>query len=93
MMKFFENRIWRDGQKIGWIDGNHVRAEADNRKLGYFENNFIYNQAGRKVAYVFQNELKFENGGTSIPLEKINEEITGAIPLLEKCAIHVLLED
>jgi hypothetical protein len=92
-MKIFDNKIWRDGQKIGWIDGSHVRAANDNRKLGYFENNFIYNMAGHKVAYIFENELRFENGGVSVPLEKINEEIEGAVPLLEKCAVHVLLED
>jgi hypothetical protein len=45
------------------------------------------------VAYLYENELRFENGGASIPLEKVNEEIEGAVPLLEKCAIHVLLQD
>ncbi len=92
-MKIFDNKVWRDGQKIGWIDGNHIRLETDNRKLGYFENNFIYNMEGRKIAYLFENELRFENGATTIPVEKINEEIEGAVPLLEKCAVHVLLED
>ena len=92
-MKIFDNKIWRNGQKIGWIDGNHIRTEVDNRKLGYFENNFVYNMEGRKVAYLYENELKFENGSASIPLEHINEEIEGAVPLLEKCAVHVLLQD
>jgi hypothetical protein len=92
-MKIFENKIWKDGQKIGWIDGNHVRTEADSRKLGYFENNFIYNIDGRKVAYVFENELRFENGGASVSLEEINAEIEGVAPLIEKCAVHVLMEE
>jgi hypothetical protein len=92
-MKIFENKIWRDGQKIAWIDGNHVRADDNNRKLGYFENNFIYNMEGRKIAYVYENELRFENGGAAVPLERINQEIEGAVPLLEKCAVHVLLQD
>ena len=92
-MKIFDNKIWRDGQKIGWIDGIYIRAEADNRKLGYFENNFIYNMEGHKVAYPFENELRFENGGAAVPLEKVNEEVEGAVPMLQKCAVHVLLED
>lgn len=92
-MKIYDNKIWRNGQKIGWIDGNHVRTEPDGRKLGYFENNFIYNMEGRKVAYVFENELRFENGSASVPLEKINEEIEGVAPLLEKCAVQVLMEE
>jgi len=92
-MKIFENKIWRNGEKIGWIDGDHIRTELDNRKLGYFENNFIYNELGHKVAYIYENELKFENGGAAISLESINEEIEGAVPLLEKCAVHVLMQD
>ena len=92
-MKIYDNKIWRDGQKVGWIDDDHIRTEPDNRKLGYFENNFIYNMEGRKVAYIYENELRFENGSSAIPLEKINEEIEGAVPLLEKCAVHVLLQD
>jgi hypothetical protein len=92
-MKIFDNKIWRNGQKIGWVDGDHIRTEADNRKLGYFANDFVYNMDGRKVAHLFENELRFEGGGASIPLEKINEEIEGAAPLLEKCAVHVLLQD
>ncbi len=92
-MKIFDNKIWHDGQKIAWIDGNHVRTEPDSHKLGYFENNFIYNMAGHKVAYIFENELRFQNGGASVPLEHINEEIEGAVPMLEKCAVHVLLQD
>ena len=92
-MKIFDNKIWRDGQKIAWIDGNHIRTEDGSQKLGYFENNFIYNMAGHKVAYLYENELRFQNGSDSIPLEKINEEIEGAVPLLEKCAVHVLLQD
>jgi hypothetical protein len=92
-MKIFDNKVWRDGQKIGWIDGNHIRTEADSRKLGYFENNFIYNMDGHKIAYIFENELRLENGGDAVPLEKINEEIEGTAPLLEKCAVHVLMEE
>ena len=92
-MKIFENKIWRNGQKIAWIDGIYVRTEAGGQKLGYFENNFIYNMQGHKVAYIYENELKFQNGGASIALEKVNEEIEGTVPLLEKCAIHVLLQD
>jgi len=92
-MKIFENKVWRNGQKLAWIDGVYLRTEETGQKLGYFENNFIYNMQGHKVAYVYENELRFENGGSPIPLEKINEEIEGAVPLLEKCAIHVLLQD
>jgi hypothetical protein len=92
-MKIYDNKIWRDSQKIGWIDGIYIRAEADGHKLGYFENNFIYNMEGRKVAYMFENELRFENGAAGIPLESINEKIEGTASLFEKAAVYVLLEE
>ncbi len=92
-MKLYDNTVYHDGQKIAWIDGHYVRAETDGRKLGYFDSEFVYNEEGRKVAYLHENELRFENGMQPIALEKINEEIEGTAPLIEKCAIHVLLED
>jgi 4-fold beta flower protein len=92
-MKIYDGKIYHDGQKIAWIDGHHVRAEADGRKLGYFDSEYVYNEQAHKVAYIHENELRFENGQPSIQLEKINEEIEGTVPLIEKCAIHVLLED
>jgi hypothetical protein len=91
-MKIIENKIWKDGQKIGRIDGPHVRDVSDN-KLGYFENNIIYNEAAHKIAYIHEDELVFENGQPSISLEHINTEIEGTMPLLAKCAVHVLFED
>lgn len=92
-MKIYDGKVWHDGAKIGWIDGSHVRAQGDNRKLGWFENNFIYSEEGHKIAYIHENELMFENGQTPIPLERINEKIEGTAPLIEKCAVYVLLEE
>ncbi|HEY5220557.1 MAG TPA: hypothetical protein VIJ29_00185 [Candidatus Paceibacterota bacterium] len=91
-MKIFDGKVWHDGQKIAWIDGIYVRAEADGHKLGYFQNNFIFNIAGHKIAYIHENELMFENGQSPIPLQHINETIEGTDPLLLKCAVYVLLE-
>jgi hypothetical protein len=92
-MKIYDNKVWHDGQKIGWIDGIHIRSEADGHKLGYFQNNFIFNEAGHKVAYIHENQLMFENGQSPISIEHINEKIEGTDSLLEKCAVYVLLEE
>lgn len=91
-MHIVDNKILHEGQKLGWIDGGHIRGD-DDAKLGYFENNCVYNEAGHKVAYIHENELMFSNGNESIPLQKVNEDIVGTAPLLTKCAIHVLLQD
>ncbi len=90
-MKIVDHKIYHDGQKMGWIDGEHVR-DISNAKIGYFQNNFIFNEAGHKVAYIHENELVFENGSSPIPLERVNAEIEGTDPLLTKCAVHVLME-
>lgn len=93
MPKIVDDKIYHDGQKIGWIEGGHHVRAADDKKLGYCQGDFVYNEAGHKVAYIQENTLHFENGNPSIPLEKINEKIQGTYPLNVKCAVHVLLED
>ena len=86
--------IWRGGQKIGWLDGYHIRAH-DNKRLGYFESNYIYGENGHKLAYVAGDYLYSEGGNNNrIPLEKVNEEITGGVmDEIAKCAIYILLGD
>lgn len=92
MLKIVDNKIWHDGQKIGWIEGEHIRGE-DGAKLGYINGIYIYNEAGHKVAYIQENELMFENGASAIPIEHINQNVLGTLPLIMKCAVHVLLEE
>ncbi len=92
MPKIVDGKIYHEGQKIGWIDGEHIRGESGN-KLGYWQGDFIYNDEGRKIAYIKDDELHFENGQPSISLQHINEKIEGTYPLNVKCAVHALLED
>lgn len=92
MPKVIDNKIWHDDQKIGWIDGEHIRDMA-NTKLGWFENGFVYRESdARKIAYIHENELCYENGRTPSSLEHINEEVQGNVPMLAKCAIKVLFD-
>ncbi len=91
MIKIDGNTIWRDGSKIGWMEGNHVRAH-DGTKMGYFEGNNIYNNNGNKVAYTQGNYLYSESGDKKVPMEKISEQIVGGIVSdIAKCAIYILL--
>lgn len=92
MPKIVDGKIYHNGEKIGWIDGRHFRA-TDNTKVGYYEGNDLWSESVHKIAYIQENMLKFENGNTSIPLEKINEEVEGTYPLIIKCAVHVFFED
>ncbi len=91
MVKIVGNDIWRGGEKIGWVEGNRIRAH-DGTKLGYFEGNFVWGEDGRKLAYVEEDYLISYGSNQKIPLEKISEGIEGGIlPEIGKCAIYVLL--
>jgi hypothetical protein len=91
MPHVIDNKIWHDGQRIGWVDGEHIRDD-ENKKLGYFENGYVYNESGHKVAYIYENELCYENGRPPSELEHVNELIQGGISMLAKCAIKVLFD-
>lgn len=91
MIKIEGNDIWRNGQKVGWIDSNHIRAH-DGVKLGYFEGNYVHSNDGEKIAYIDGAYLHQESGGTKVSLDKVNEEIVGGLlPEIGKCAIYVLI--
>ena len=91
MPHVLDRKIYHHDQKLGWIDGGHIRDDAGN-KLGWFENGFVFHENGHKVAYIHENQLVYENGRTPSSLEHINEEIQGDVPILEKCAIKVLFD-
>ena len=82
----------KNTQKIGWIDGAHIRRN-DGTKIGYYKDGFIYNEAAHKIAYIHENELVLENGSAPISLEHVNEHIVGTHPPIVKCAVLVLLEE
>lgn len=91
MPHIVDSKIYHDGHVIGRLDGEHVRDSGDN-KLGYWQGNIIYNHAAQKIAYVENDALHFENGQSSVPLEKINEDIQGTYSVSAKCAVKALLE-
>lgn len=91
MVKIIGNDIWRAGQKIGWIDGDHVRAH-DGTKLGYFQGNFVFGEDGHKLATIEGDHLIAYGGNAKVLLEKISEDIEGGVlPEIGKCAVYVLL--
>jgi len=92
MLKIIDNDIMRSGQKVGWIEGNDIRAR-DGRKLGYFVGNFVYGAEGHKQAYIEGNYLHSESSSTTkVSLDKINESVEGGmLPEIGKCAVYMLI--
>ena len=92
MLKIIDDKVYHDNEKLGWIEGSHVK-NASGEKIGHVEGQFIFNEHEHKVAYTHENDLVFENGGHPVPLQTINEAVEGTLPLMMKCAVYVLLED
>jgi hypothetical protein len=95
MIKILGNDLWRNGEKIGWIEGDHVR-DRDGKKLGYFQDRFVYDMSGHKLAWIEEDYLVSQGSGSEakIRLDQVAEEIEGGVlPELGKCAVYVLLGD
>jgi hypothetical protein len=90
MVKLIGNDIYRDSEKIGWLQGNHV-FDHEGKKLGYFEGTHVYDYDANKIAYIEGDELLDESGRRKILLETVNEDIEGILPEIGKCAIYTLL--
>ena len=89
-MKLLGNEIYRAGDKIGWLEGNHVFAR-DGRKLGYFDSARVYSADADKVAYVEGDTLYDAAGNPKAHLEAVSEAIEGVLGVVGKCAIFVFL--
>ncbi len=93
MVKLIGNDVWRSGEKIGWIDGDHVR-DRNGKKLGYFQGTHVYDASGHKLAFIEQDHLVSHGSGSEarIDLERIMEEVRGGVlSEIGKCAVYVLL--
>jgi hypothetical protein len=90
MLKLLGNEIYRAGDKIGWLERNHVFAR-DGRKLGYFDSVRVYSADGDKIAYVEGDTLYDAAGNPKAPLELVSEAIEGVLGAVGKCAVFVLL--
>ncbi|MBI4991674.1 MAG: hypothetical protein HZB99_00450 [Candidatus Harrisonbacteria bacterium] len=75
MIKIVGNDIFKNGQKIGWVQSDDI-YDSSGRKLGYYSGNDIYNRSGTKIAYVEGGSIKRENGST-ISVEQNRLRITG----------------
>lgn len=91
MIKIVDRTIYRDGEKIGWIEDNDVYNQSGD-KAGYFESNDIYNHNGTKVAYLDGSYVRMENGDAAISMLDTNEHMSASgCSDIMKAAVRVLL--
>jgi hypothetical protein len=92
MLKISGHEIWRDGERVGYVDGDHIRDHAY-KMLGYFSGDHVFNAGGHKIAYLEGNHLLSESSpSTKVHVDEINRSITGSmLPEIGRCAIYMLI--
>lgn len=93
MIKVIDDKLWRGGEKIGWLDENRI-YDHEGRKLGYFEGESIYNVDGHKIGYIEGDEIHSTTDDRVIRLEDNHEHVSGGeISDVARAAIRLLLGD
>lgn len=94
MIKIIGNDIKRDGEKIGWIDGNDVR-DMSNRKLGYVIGDDIFRGSdGFKTAFVDGAYIISFSGKKMSVTENNQKHVTGGLISNEmRAAIRLFFGD
>ncbi len=91
MIKIMGKDLWREGEKIGYVEGHHVYNHEGHR-LGYFTDHHVWNMRDDKLAYVEDDHLYAEEGDSKTSLEDVAQDVQGGVlPIIEKCAIYILL--
>jgi len=74
MITISGNHILRGGEKIGWVEGNHI-FNNDGHKAGYFTEHEVFDSDGRKLGSV-RGDFVY-SGDKEIRLEHFLKDIEG----------------
>ncbi len=81
----------RAGEKIGYIDGEHIMDHSGNR-VGYVDGEHVFDQGGHRVAYISGDYIYFEGSSNRIRIEDNDRDIVGGgYSNIQKAAVRVLL--
>ncbi len=81
----------RSGEKIGFIDGTHIKNHSGD-KVGYYQEDHIYNRDGHKLAYLEGDHICFTDSSHKIRIEDNNRDVSGgSLSNIQKAAVRVLL--
>ena len=95
MIKIIGNDIKRDGEKIGWIEGNDVR-DMSNRKLGFVVGDDIRRGSdGIKIAFIEGAYIIIGSSGKKISVTENNQRHVsgGSAPNEMRAAIRLFFGD
>ena len=93
MIKIVDNDIYRDGQKVGWLEGSHV-YDKSGKKLGRVDGNDIYDHSGNKKAYVEGRHIELQNDSKRISIDDNRKHVTGGTHSdTTRAAVRILMGD
>lgn len=92
MIEIEAGKVRRDGQIIGYVEGEYVR-DHNYEKIGYVSGDYIHDMTGRKLSYIEGEYLySYDSRSARTELDKINEAIKGdAVPEIMRCAVYQLI--
>ncbi len=93
MIKIVGSELWRGGEKVGYVEGHHIR-NRENALVGYFSEGekAVYSAGDHKIAYIQGDKLYSTVGHADVHLSSVHEAIEGGVlSEVGKCAIYVLL--
>jgi len=94
MIKIVGNDIKRDGEKIGWIDGNDIR-DMSNRKLAFVKGDDIFRGSdGIKMAFIEGVYIIISSGKKISVTENNSKHVVGGSASNEmRAAIRLFFGD
>ena len=80
MINIKDNDLWRGGEKVGYIEGDHIVDHAG-KKLGHFSESEkkIYDESDKEVGKIVGNHITFPGDEHFIRLEDNQEQIVGGV--------------
>jgi hypothetical protein len=89
MLEIYGEKIKRDGQEVGYIEGNYIYDHSYN-KVGYVDGNYLHDMNGNKVAYIEGEYLySYASRDNKTELDTVNATIKGGeLSELMRCAVY-----
>lgn len=76
MLKIDGHHIWRGGDKIGYVEGNHLYNHEGHR-VGYWTDDSVYDMNGNRLLRIEKNNI-IAHDGTQHHLDNVIGDIPSA---------------
>ena len=92
MVKIEEDWIWKDGHKIGYIQGHKIFTEEGHR-VGYVTDDGVHETSGRKIGWMEGDHIRTPDGDR-IPISSNRVHVQGdGYSDIVRAGVRLLLGD